>query len=83
MILSVGGAVIGLAAGAGLYKLLLMLMAEKTTFPFIPPSASIVIAGIGLHLAVFAILGCLAVCVPLRQIGKIDPSMAMQKNDID
>lgn len=83
MLLTGGGTLLGLAAGAGIYKLLLMLMTAESTFPFLAPSAALVLGGICGLLLIFGAIGCLAVAVPLRQISKIDPSAAMQKNDID
>lgn len=83
MLLMGAGTLLGLAAGFGIYKLLLALMMRETVFPFISPSAGMVFAGIGILIAAAALIGVLAVTVPLRQIRRIDPSAAMQKNDID
>ena len=34
-------------------------------------------------LVLFALLTALAILMPLRQIGRLDPSLAMQQGDID
>ena len=69
--------------GAALYKLIIKVMSQETVFPFIEPSVHSIFAII-LMLSVSAcVLGYIAVWVPVRQIKKIDPSIAMQKGDID
>ena len=82
-IIITSGSVAGIAVGAALYKLIIKVMSQETVFPFIEPSVHSIFAII-LMLSVSAcVLGYIAVWVPVRQIKKIDPSIAMQKGDID
>lgn len=83
MLLTGTGAAAGLGAGVGLYKLLLALMLKEQIFPFLAPSPLQVLLGILLCLAAFLLAACLSAMTPLHQISRIDPSAAMQKQDID
>lgn len=77
------GYAIGLAAGIALYFGLLALLQGSTAFPFIGLAPWVVaLVALGL-LVVFALLAGLAIAMPLRQIGRLDPSLAMQQGDID
>ena len=77
------GYLVGVAGGVALYFGLLELLRGSSSFPFIglAPWAAVLVA-LGL-LAVFALLAALAIVMPLRQIGRLDPSLAMQQGDID
>lgn len=77
------GTAVGIGLGALLYRLLISLMMKGSAFPFIEPPAAAVICGILIIAGAAAVISWIAVIVPLRQIGKIDPSLAMQKTDID
>ncbi|MCB6993584.1 ABC transporter permease [bacterium 210820-DFI.6.37] len=77
------GSIAGLTAGAGLYNLLLWLLVEETGFPFITPSFLTILLDVTILIILACLVGYLAVLAPLRQIGRIDPSIAMRKNDID
>lgn len=83
MVLIAGGLLLGLALGGGLYALILNLLQRQNAFPFIPPQGLTVALGMGGLIFLFVVVGILAVGVPLRQVGKIDPSLAMQRGDID
>lgn len=77
------GYAVGVAGGIGLYFGLLALLRDGSAFPFIglePWAVALVAAGL---LLLFCLLAGLAVLVPLRQIGRLDPSLAMQQGDID
>ena len=77
------GLVAGLALGAVLYQLLLGVMLDSMAFPFIGLSVPAVMAlGAGI-VALFALISVLSVVWPLRQVGRLDPSLAMQQGDID
>lgn len=77
------GLVVGLALGAALYQLLLGVMLDSMAFPFIGLGVPAVMAlGAGI-VALFALISVLSVVWPLRQVGRLDPSLAMQQGDID
>ena len=77
------GLVAGLALGAVLYQLLLGVMLDSMAFPFIGLSVPAVMTlGAGI-VALFALISVLSVVWPLRQVGRLDPSLAMQQGDID
>lgn len=80
---TLGGTVIGSLGGTALYKLLLKVLADQTAFPFVEPSAWFCLLCVFSIFCVFLMVGLLAVMVPLKQTSKIDPSVAMQKRDID
>lgn len=77
------GSAAGAAAGYGLYILQVSLVAGESGFPFISPGAATICAGAAASVAAAVIIGCIAAALPLHQAGKIDPSAAMQKTDID
>lgn len=78
---------IGLVAGTALGLLtqsaLLALIREGLAFPYLSlgiPAICVLIAGV---VAVFVIVGLISIVIPLRQVGRLDPSTAMQQGDID
>lgn len=77
------GAVAGTAAGYGMYRTLVSMLVEQSGFPFIEPGAAVICSGGAAVIAAAVITGCIAVALPLHQAGRIDPSAAMQKTDID
>ena len=77
------GAVAGTAAGYGMYRTLVSMLVEQSGFPFIEPGAAVICSGGASVIAAAVITGCIAVALPLHQAGRIDPSAAMQKTDID
>ena len=80
---TVGGTAIGSLGGIALYKLLLKVLADKSAFSFVEPGAWFCLLCVFLIFCVFLMVGLLAVMLPLKQTSKIDPSVAMQKRDID
>lgn len=77
------GLVVGLALGAVLYQLLLALLLDSLAFPFIGMSVpAVLLFGAGIAV-LFAAISALAIVWPLRQVARIDPSLAMQQGDID
>lgn len=77
------GFAVGLAGGAALYAGLMGLLEDAAAFPFIGLGAGEAAVLVALLAAVFAALAVLAVAAPLVQIGRLDPSLAMQQGDID
>lgn len=81
--LSAGGVLVGLILGSGLYLIILRLLQDQNSFPFIKPHGLTPLIGAGGLAVLFGLLAAVAVCIPLRQLNKIDPSLAMQREDID
>lgn len=82
-VMMAGGMLIGVIAGIGLEELLVGVMLDSMAFPFVGLSV-VQIAGVAVAtIAVFAIIAALSVLWPLRQVGRLDPSLAMQQGDID
>ena len=77
------GLVSGLACGAGLYVVLMDLLQDGSAFPFISPDPGETGALAAVLAAAFALLALAAIAAPLAQIGRLDPSLAMQQGDID
>ena len=77
------GLVVGLALGAVAYESLISLLLDTLAFPFVglgAPAVAVICLGI---IALFAFVSFLSVVWPLRQVGRLDPSLAMQQGDID
>lgn len=77
------GLVLGLACGAGLYELLVGMLQDGSAFPFIPLDTGAVVGLSAAIVLAFALLSLAAIAAPLAQIGRLDPSLAMQQGDID
>lgn len=75
----IAGAILGFIAQAGL----LSVMQSGLAFPYAPldpvPTVILVVGVV----AAFAIVSLVSIFAPLRQIGHLDPSSAMQQGDID
>ncbi len=78
-----GGLVIGIILGFALYEGLIALLLDSLSFPFVGLGVGPVVVLILIIAAVFAAMAVAAIAWPLRQIGRIDPSLAMQQGDID
>lgn len=77
------GLVVGIVAGFIAQTALLNVMQEGLAFPYMAldaASSAALVAGI---VALFALVSFVSVIVPLQQIGRLDPSAAMQQGDID
>lgn len=82
-LLAGGGAIVGIVVGFILYRALLGVLADSLAFPFVSVGAAgmmLLIAGI---IVLIAVLSFLSIIWPLRQVGRLDPSLAMQQGDID
>ncbi len=76
------GLVFGFALGAGVYTWLVSLLGQSASFPFIALGAggvALLVAGL---VVLFAVLALVSIAAPLRQIARLDPSLAMQQGDI-
>lgn len=82
-VLVAGGCALGLVLGFIAQGLLQNLLIDSLDFPFVAVGASgSVLLCLGI-VAAFALIALLAVLWPLKQISRIDPSLAMQQGDID
>lgn len=77
------GTILGIGMGELLYRLLISFMMQESTFPFAEPGAGCITAAIGIIAVLAAGISYAAVLVPMRQISKIQPVLAMHKADID
>jgi putative ABC transport system permease protein len=82
-LLTGSGIFIGLLCGGSLYIGILELLNRQSAFPYIAPPVYTVVAGIVGIILLFVLIGVIAVSVPLRYMEKVDPSLAMQRSDID
>lgn len=82
-ILVVGGLVAGLVLGFAAQYALLGIMESSLAFPFVALGAGASIALIAGIIIVFEAVSIASIIAPLRQIERLDPSMAMQQGDID
>lgn len=76
------GLVLGFVLGAGVYSWLVSLLGQSASFPFIalgPAAVAALVAGL---VVLFAVLALASITAPLRQIARLDPSLAMQQGDI-
>lgn len=83
LFLSLGGAVIGLAAGGILYQLAIAYLLSKQAFPHVPPDKGFVASCVLLVLGFFALVSAAASGFSARQAVGLDPAVAMAKGDID
>lgn len=82
-LLSAVGVAAGLAAGFVLYGVAQAWLSSLEAFPFVAVSPGLAVLYLVAIVAFFAGVTLLSVLAPLRQIGRIDPSLAMQQSDID
>ena len=77
------GLVVGIVLGFVAQAFLLGVMQDGLAFPYVALGAGSAIALVMGIIVVFAIVCLLSIIWPLNQIGRLDPSMAMQQGDID
>ncbi len=77
------GVVVGAIVGIILQVALVNFLLDSMAFPFIGLSVLEIVGVLAAVIVIFAIIALLAVLWPLRQIGHLDPSLAMQQGDID
>lgn len=82
LVLTGAGVVVGLACGGALYALGRAWLSGIAAFPFVAPSPFAIAACAVGFVVVFALLAAASIAAPLHQIGRIDPSAAMQQSDI-
>lgn len=77
------GIVVGAVLGFAIQSALLGVMQDGLAFPYLALDAgasALLVIGI---VVVFLLVSLVSIIVPLRQIGHLDPSAAMQQGDID
>ena len=77
------GLIVGIILGVIAQAALLGVLQDGLAFPYVALGAGSVIALIVGVIAVFAIVSIISIVWPLSQIGRLDPSTAMQQGDID
>ncbi|MBC9784373.1 ABC transporter permease [Heliobacterium chlorum] len=82
LLLSLGGAILGVGLGGYIYELTLSLIQSYQGIPFLPPSISSILFGVVSTVAFFTGVGLLASSLAANAAGKIQPSLAMAKSDI-
>lgn len=83
LLLVVGGSAIGLIAGYFLYGGVVGTLAQTASFPFADPSISVMALYAAALLILMVAIGLAAVAIPVRQLGKISPTLAMHRGNID
>ena len=77
------GLVVGIVLGFIAQAVLLGVMQDGLAFPYVALGVGPAVALVAGVIAVFAIVCFASIIWPLNQIGRLDPSMAMQQGDID
>ena len=77
------GVVAGLFLGFLLYSVLLGVLLDSMAFPYIGLSIPLILGLVAAVILLFALISVLSILWPLRQVGRLDPSLAMQQGDID
>jgi putative ABC transport system permease protein len=77
------GFVVGLVLGFELSAILVGRLLDQVAFPFVSLGAGAQVAACALIALALVVVSAAAVVWPLRQIGKLEPSLAMQQGDID
>lgn len=83
LLLTVGGAALGLPLGAGLYALLLRVLDRYQSFPLLSPGPAAIALGALLILLLYTLIAVAAAGLPAVYSGRIAPSSAMAMGDID
>ena len=77
------GLVVGVVLGVLAQVALLGVLQDGLAFPYVALGVGGVIGLVVAVIAVFALVCIVSIVWPLSQIGRLDPSMAMQQGDID
>lgn len=77
------GVATGIVLGVVLYLAIPSFLATAGSFPYVTPGVTVWLESVLGIVILYALIGFLAVLVPLRRSTRIDPSTAMQTGDID
>ena len=77
------GLVVGIVLGFIAQAVLLGVMQDGLAFPYVALGVGPAVALVAGVVVVFALVCLASIIWPLNQIGRLDPSMAMQQGDID
>lgn len=83
VLLSVGGALIGMGAGTVLYKLAMDYLLARQAFPHLPPDKGLIAWWILAVLVFFSLISLVASWFSAWKAAGLDPAVAMAKGDID
>ncbi|MDR1015408.1 MAG: ABC transporter permease [Coriobacteriales bacterium] len=81
-VLTALGAVAGIVGGIALYRILYFRLQDASAFPFAAFPTWAAVAGIVAITLVFLAFAAASVVVPLRQVNRIDPALALKQVDI-
>ena len=77
------GLVVGVVLGMLAQAALIGVLQDGLAFPYVAPGVGGIAALVIAVVAIFALVSIAAIAWPLNQIGRLDPSLAMQQGDID
>jgi putative ABC transport system permease protein len=81
--LALGGALMGLPLGYGLYRLAFAQLTAQNAFPFIAPGGSLLVAAAAGTLGLYSLIGLLSAAVPAFRVAQLEPALTMAQGDID
>ncbi|MTV48257.1 FtsX-like permease family protein [Heliobacillus mobilis] len=82
LLLSVGGALLGIGLGGYIYHQVLSMIQSYQGVPFLPPSILSIFCGVIFTVTAFTAMGLMAAGLAASRAGRIEPSLAMAKSDI-
>ena len=81
--LALGGALIGLPLGYGLYRLAFAQLSAQNSFPFVAPGSALLAAGAAGALLLYGFIGFLSAAAPALRVAQLEPALTMAQGDID
>ena len=81
--LALGGAVIGLPLGYGLYRLAFVQLSAQNSFPFVAPGSALLAAGAAGALLLYGFIGFFSAAAPALRVTQLEPALTMAQGDID
>jgi putative ABC transport system permease protein len=81
--LALGGALIGLPLGYGLYRLAFSHLAAQNAFPFVAPSGALMVEGAAAAVLLYGLIGFLSAAAPALRVARLEPALTMAQGDID
>ena len=81
--LSVGGALIGVPLGYGLFRLAFVQLSAQNSFPFVAPGSLLLLAGAVSAILLYGFIGFLSAAAPALRVAQLEPALTMAQGDID
>jgi putative ABC transport system permease protein len=82
-LLALAGALIGLPAGYGLYRLAFVRLTAQNAFPFVAPGGWLLAGAAMGALVLYALIGFLSAAGPALRVAQLEPALTMAQGDID